>query len=185
MQQSPSILCICGKPASGKSTLRKLLANLGWNTLEASEIIAEILGTKSVRDLSASEQDQYRKAALKLVSGSRPQAFSIELLSRLTKMEKPIAVSGIRNLSTLADLYTAGANLIILFMDTPYLTSVDRFVARGGKKTGYQSLMLDPIEREWTKIFDRSNERVPNNGSIDELRKRADALHKRYLSLCK
>ncbi|MDF1497304.1 MAG: hypothetical protein P1P90_04550 [Patescibacteria group bacterium] len=184
MQQTPHILCICGKPASGKSTFRKMLKELGWNTLETSEIIAEMLATKNVRELTGLEQARYRKSALELVSGPRPQALSNELLLRISKMNRPIVISGIRNVSTLFDLSETGVDLIILFMDTSYLTCIDRFVARGGERAGYQNLMSDPIESEWPKIYDRSNERVPNNGSIDELRKRANALHNKFFPLC-
>ncbi len=184
MSKTPSILCICGKPASGKTTLAGMLGNMGWSVIETSDVIADMLGTQKVRTLVPAEQIRYRQMALGLISGPRPQSLSLELISRILTTKQPTLVSGVRRLSTLEDMRDAGITTVVVFVDTLHHTCVDRFVARGGSARAYQELIRNPIERYWVRLHDHANHHFNNDADLSALKEVATLLQKKYSQLC-
>lgn len=183
-EERQTILCIAGKPASGKTLLATTLAGMGWSMIEASDVISELLGSKRVRDLPPTKQIQYRREALSLISGPRPQKLSLALVKHIRKLDTPVVVSGVRRLSTLDDLKDAGIKPILIYVDADYHTCRDRYMMRGGEHLDYQSLLRDPIERFWIMLFDNADEKIENNSSLADMQQAAVYLHDKYSPLC-
>lgn len=163
---------VCGLPASGKSTVGRILAELGWERVETGRVVAEVLGLADFHGLSPCDQDAFRHDSLALVRGHTPNRLAREIADRLAKLGGPVAIIGVRHVSTLQGLRQLLFPLPprVLYVSTDPATCARRFALRDNRTPeDFFRILRIETETDQDALSKQSDAVLDNNGTLDVL----------------
>jgi dephospho-CoA kinase len=174
------VLCLCGAPASGKSTAASLLSRKGVVVIESGLVVARLLGSRNVHELPLQEQKQFRREAVALVTGPGATPLVRTLRRQIRTATVPVILVGIRNASTIEGLLRSRSlALHVVFLHAPLRLRVRRYQAREGERAlVYADLLRSRTEGEHAAIARMADERIDNGADLRTLRRAlASAAH--------
>jgi dephospho-CoA kinase len=176
------VLCLCGAPGAGKSTAASLLSGESVTVIESGRVVATLLGSRNVHDLSPKEQKRFRRDAAALVVGQGATPLVRALRRRIRRATIPVVLVGVRNVSTIDGLLRSPSlEVRVLFLHAPLRLRVQRYAAREGVRAlVYNDLLRSRTEGEHAELAKLADETIDNSADLISLR-RALAPARRWL----
>jgi len=175
------ILCICGRPLSGKTTVARLLsAKFGWRVIEADGVGREatagsadnVLVDWDVDDLGYPSEYPYQNALR--VEWERPDCFLSCLDAQLEGQQGPVLLVGLRSARMLRALRRARPRRVqMLYVAAGLRTCASRYAAQTRRcKSGYSKLIGFAVECDQARLRHAAQVVLPNSSSLSALEDR-------------
>jgi dephospho-CoA kinase len=172
------VVCICGRAASGKSTVARRFATAGWQLMESGKVVAALLESESIHDLDVPSSMEFRSRAMRLVTGPQPTALVQALAGGLATASARVAVVGVRQVSTVDGLRgCANGRVVVLYVETSLTKCAERFALRDGKRVDdYLAIAGHEVEQDQERLRTMADRVIDNDGPLDVLYGHADLL---------
>ena len=175
------ILCICGRPYSGKSTVAGLLSRkFGWRIIEADWVgrqattgsAKHLLVDWDVDVLGRPSEYPYQNALR--VEWERPESFLRCLDAEIRGYDGPVLLVGLRSARMLRVLRRARPRRVqMLYVAAGMRTCASRYAERMRRcKSGYSKLMGFAIECDQERLRHSAQVVLPNSSSLSALENR-------------
>jgi hypothetical protein len=175
------ILCICGRPFSGKSTVAGLLGTrFGWRVIEADGVGREVTASSAdavlvdwdVDVLGCPSEYPYQNALR--VEWERPDCFLRCLDAKLERHEGPVVLVGLRSARMLRALRRARPRRVqTLYVAAGLRTCASRYALRTHRcKSGYSNLIGFAVECDQERLRSAAQVVLPNSSSLPALEDR-------------
>ena len=190
---------LTGGLASGKSTVARMLREQGAEVFDADEIVRGLYspggaGETAARELFGSEVtdaagrvDRAKIAAIVFADPARRHALEARIhplvaaeRDRLFReAERRGAAVAVGEASQLLEARSEGQYDRILLVVAPEAERLKRWQAKGGDVDDARRRMASQLAP--SEAFDRADDVLVNDGSLDELRRRVAALYRRWV----
>ncbi len=189
---------LTGGLASGKSTVARMLADLGAVVFDADAIVRELYepggaGEAAARDLfgdairdASGRVDRSRIAEIVFQDPAKRHALEArihplvraERARRFAQAEGAGARVAVAEASQLLESRTEGDYDRVLLVVAPEAERLGRWEAKGGDAEDARRRMASQIRP--AEAFDRARDVIVNDGSIEELRRKAERLYREW-----
>jgi len=189
---------LTGGLASGKSTVARFLADSGAAVFDADEIVADLYrsggeGARAVRDLfgedaldAAGHVDRMKVAEIVFTDPAGRHALEARIHPLVRReIERRFAMAlergakvAVAEASQLLEAKTESAYDRVLLVTAPKEERVRRWLAKGGEAEDAERRISSQISPE--DASRRVTEVLVNDGTLDDLRQKVDALYRRW-----
>jgi dephospho-CoA kinase len=191
---------LTGGLASGKSTVARMLAELGASIFDADEIVRELYAPGGAGEAAAKELfgravvdsegriDRARIAGIVFADPARRHALEArihplvraERARRFAEAERSGARVAVAEASQLLEARTESDYDRVLLVVAPEAERLRRWEARGGAVEDARRRIASQIRPG--EAFDRAQDVIVNDGSLEELRHKVEEVYRSWLA---
>jgi dephospho-CoA kinase len=175
------IVCVCGRPLSGKTTVARLLREkLDWRVIEADDIGGSVLQEESSCVLFDEEADgtahryAYPYDDALLMEWERPEMFMRQMSAAIESGPGPLLVVGLRStqvVGLIKRVYPETSQ--VLYVSAGIRVCSARYAALSGKsRRSYQRRLDYAVEADQPRLRKMANVVLHNGASLESLEQR-------------